>query len=44
MYRYNHRLLLLSLLLKKVGNARPGESDEHPISSKTTAPQCQPIE
>ena len=37
-------LLLLSLLLKKIGNARPGEGDCHPISPKTPAPHYQPIE
>ena len=38
----NHLLLLL--LLKKVGSARLTESDMHPISPKTPAPQYQPIE
>ena len=38
-------LLLLSLLLlKKVGNARLGESYLHQIDSKTPAQQYQPIE
>ena len=32
-------LLLLLLLLKKVGSARLRESDVHPISLKTPAPQ-----
>ena len=32
-------LLLLLLLLNKVGSARLGESDVHPISPKTPAPQ-----
>ena len=36
--------LVLSLLLKKIGNARPGEGDWHPISPKTPAPHYQPIE
>ena len=36
--------LLLLLLLKKIGNARPGEGDCHPISPKTPAPHYQPIE
>ena len=36
--------LLLLLLLKKIGNARPGEGDWHPISQKTPAPHYQPIE
>ena len=36
--------LLLLLLLEKVGNARLGESDQHPISPKTPTPQHQPIE
>ena len=35
---------LLLLLLKKIGNARPGEGDWHPISPKTPAPHYQPIE
>ena len=35
---------LLLLLLKKIGNARPGEGDCHPISPKTPAPPYQPIE
>ena len=35
---------LLLLLLKKIGNARPGEGDCHPISPKTPAPHYQPIE
>ena len=37
-------LLLLLLLLKKIGNARPWEGDWHPISPKTPAPHYQPIE
>ena len=37
-------LLLLLLLLKKVGSARLRESDVHPISPKTPAPQYQPID
>ena len=32
------------LLLKKVGSARLRESDVHPISPKTPAPQYQPID
>ena len=36
--------LLLLLLLKKVSSARLGESDIHPISLKTPAPQYQPID
>ena len=35
---------LLLLLLKKVGRARLRESDIHPISPKTPAPQYQPID
>ena len=34
----------LTLLLKEAGSARLGESDRHPISPKTPAPQCQPID
>ena len=37
-------VLLLFLLLKKVSSARLGESDIHPISPKTPAPQYQPID
>ena len=40
--RANQRVLLL-LLLKQVGTARLRESDIHPISPKTAAPQYQPI-
>ena len=36
--------LLLLLLFKKIGNARPGEGDCQPISPKTPAPHYQPIE
>ena len=35
---------LLSLLLKVVGRAKLRESDIHPISPKTPAQQCQPID
>ena len=37
-------LLLLLLKLKKISSARLGESDIHPISPKTPAPQYQPID
>ena len=37
-------VLLLLLLLKKVGSARLRESDVHPISPKTPAPQYQPVD
>ena len=37
-------LLLLLLLFKKVSSARLGESDIHPISPNTPAPQYQPID
>ena len=37
-------LLLLLLLLKEVGSASLRESDIHPISPKTSAPQYQPID
>ena len=36
--------LLLLLLFKKVGSARLGESDVHPISPNTPVPQYQPID
>ena len=39
-----HLRQLLLLLLKKTGNARPGEGDLHPISPKTPALYYQPIE
>ena len=43
--RHNKRLQgILLLLLKKVGSARLRESDIHPISLKTPAIQCQPID
>ena len=35
---------LLLLLLKKVSSAKLGESDIHPISPKTPAPQYQSID
>ena len=38
------QLLLLLLLLKEVSTARLRESDIHPISPKTPAPQYQPID
>ena len=37
-------VILLLLLLKKVSSARLVESDIHPISPKTPAPQYQPID
>ena len=37
-------IVLLLSLLKKVGSARLRESDIHPISPKTQAPQYQPID
>ena len=39
-----HCNLSLLLLLKKVSIARLGETDIHPISPKTPAPQYQPID
>ena len=41
--RHNEIYTLL-LVLKKVGSARLRESDIHPISPKTPAPQYQPID
>ena len=38
------RVQLLLLLLNKVGSARLGEGDTHPISPKTPAPQYQSID
>ena len=40
-YRYDNYLLLL---LNGVGSARLRESDQHPVSPKTLAPQYQPID
>ena len=37
-------ITIISLLLKKIGSARLRESDVHPISPKTPAPQYQPID
>ena len=37
-------LLLLLLLFKKFGSVRVRESDIHPISPKTSAPQYQPTD
>ena len=37
-------ILLLLSFLKQISSARLGQSDIHPISSKTPAPQYQPIE
>ena len=41
---YLHDIFLLLLLLKKVGSARLRDSDVHPISPKTPAPQYQSID
>ena len=38
------RYYFLLFLLKKVGSARLRESDIHPISPKTQAPQYKPID
>ena len=43
-YDYAFPTLVLLLLLKKIGNARPGEGDCHPMSPKTPATHYQPIE
>ena len=37
-------IYLLLLLFKKVGCARPRESDIHPVSPKSPTPQYQPID
>ena len=37
-------IIIIFFLLKKIGNARPGEGDWHPISPKTPAPHYQHIE
>ena len=39
-----YTLLILLLLLKKAVSARLRESDIHPISLKTPAPQYQPVD
>ena len=36
--------LIIIIIIKKVSSARLGESDIHPISPKTPAPQYQPID
>ena len=36
-------MIIFLLLLKEVGSARLRESDIHPISPNTPAPQYQPI-
>ena len=41
---HNNIILLLLIISKKVGNARPGESATHVISPKTPTPKYQPIE
>ena len=35
---------IIIIIIKKVGSARLRESDIHPISPKTPAPQYQPID
>ena len=37
-------IFIIIIIIKKIGNARPGEGDWHPISPKTSAPHYQPIE
>ena len=37
-------LIIIIIFIKKVGSARLWESDAHPISSNTPAPQYQPID
>ena len=37
-------IIIIIIIIKKIGNARPGEGDCHPISPKTPAPHYQPIE
>ena len=41
---YSHSFKLLLLLFKKVSSAWLRESDIHPVSPKTPAPQYQPID
>ena len=41
---YYHFYYYYYLLLKKVSSVRQGESDIHPISPNTPAPQYQPID
>ena len=40
----NLQIIIIIIIIKKIGNARPGEGDCHPISPKTPAPHYQPIE
>ena len=44
MYTYLVGSVLSLLLLKKDSSARLGETDVHPISPKTPAPQYEPID
>ena len=37
-------IIIIIIIIKKIGNARQGEGDCHPISPKTQAPHYQPIE
>ena len=37
-------IIFIIIIIKKVGSARLIESDIHPISPKTWAPQYQPID
>ena len=37
-------VIIIIIMIKKIGNARPGEGDCHPSSPKTPAPHYQPIE
>ena len=43
-FTMNLHIIFLLLLLKRVGSARPRESDIHPISPETPAQQYQPID
>ena len=37
-------IIIIIIIIQKVGNAKPGENDIHPIGPKTPAPQYQSIE
>ena len=41
---YKLAVTIIIIIIKKIGNAKPGEGDSHPISPKSPVPQYQPIE
>ena len=42
--RYEFIIIIIIIIIKKIGNARPGDVDWHPISPKTPAPHYDRIE